>query len=263
MPVNKAKPNSNMYPGWDTWNPYPGCLHDCLYCYGKAMRGYDMTPRFRENYLKDNLGTGRKIFICSMGDIGGDWVDQEDVKKIFTHCSKFDNLYLAQSKDPGNLIQHIGYSYLPNKIIFGTTIEGNRNIQLISKAPATSLRMMAMVRLKAALDNHVDLVEHEVILNPPNLQYKTMLSLEPLLDFDPALIEWIRFLAPNYVSIGLDSKRHKLGEPTPEKILYLIKCLQDVTEVRLKANLRRLIPEHDLYGNTPVDTKPVQGQLEL
>lgn len=261
MPVNKAKPNSNMYPGWDTWNPLPGCLHDCTYCYAHSMRGYDMTPRFRENYLKDNLGTGRSIFICSMGDIGGDWVDPEDVKAVLAHCRDYDNTYLLQSKNPRNFIQYI--PYLPEKIIFGTTIETNRNTRLISKAPLPSLRMMAMVKLKAMLHEYVVQQAAKGILEFEYVDWQTMISMEPLLDFDPELIHWIKFLAPDYVSIGLDSKTHHLGEPAPEKILHLIKCLRDVTEVRLKANLRRLIPEHDLYANISGNNKPAQGQLEF
>ncbi len=62
MAVNRAKPRSNMYPGWDTWNPIYGCDHDCTYCYIKSVKfgntPYPITPGFRENYLKDNLGTG-------------------------------------------------------------------------------------------------------------------------------------------------------------------------------------------------------------
>lgn len=254
MSVNKTKPNSEMYPGWDTWTPLPGCLHDCIYCYAHSMRGYDMTPRFRENYLRDNLGIGRKIFICSMGDIGGKWNNPEDVKKVLAHCCDYDNLYLVQSKDPGNLIQYI--PYLPDRIVIGTTIEMNRNTQLISKAPIPSLRMMAMVWLKEQVSGYRDIMQDQ-----PACLF--MISMEPLLDFDPELIEWIRFLMPDYVSIGLDSKNHHLSEPAPEKILHLIKSLRDVTEVKLKANLRRLIPEHELYNAIPGVEKLEQGELKL
>lgn len=198
-----------------------------------------MTPRFRESYLKDNLGTERNIFICSMGDIGGDWVDPEDVKKVLAHCRDYDNLYLIQSKKPANLTQYI--PFLPDRVVIGTTIETNRKTSLISKAPLPSLRMMAMVRLKEWVSGYRDTMQDQ-----PDCLF--MLSLEPLLDYDPELIKWIRFLLPDYVSIGLDSKSHKLGEPSSEKILYLIGCLRKITEVKLKANLRRLVPEHELYG---------------
>jgi len=245
MAVNRAKPGSNMYPGWDTWTPCPGCLHDCIYCYARSMRGYDMTPRFRESYLKDNLGTGRSIFICSMGDIGGKWNDSEDVKKVLAHCRQFDNTYLLQSKDPANLIQYV--EHLPEKTILGTTIETNRDTSHISKAPIPSLRMLAMVRLKAEL--HLSNVRR-FLLDPVREcemeWYQTMNSMEPIMEFDNELIEWMLFLQPDYVSIGLDSKSHGLVEPTPEKILYLIECLQGTIEVKLKSNLRRLIHEHEL-----------------
>jgi len=270
MSVNKAKPNSEMYPGWDTWSCIKGCLHDCTYCYGKSMRGYDMTPGFREHYLNDNLGTGRNIFLSSMGDIGGDWVDPEHVKQVLAHCRDYDNLYLLQSKNPGNLVQYI--PYLPERVVLGTTIETDRDTSVvsledvnlclkkgllgISKAPVPSLRMMAMVRLQECVWNFWDLMERDT-------EPQFMLSIEPILDFDGELIKWIQFLRPSYVSIGAVTKGHKLGEPAPEKILYLIKCLRDVTEVRLKANLKRLIPEHELYGEMPKAIEPAQGELRI
>ena len=236
MSVNRAKAG-NMYPGWDTWNVLSGCLHECEYCYAYDLYsrfGLSTAPEFRESYLKDNLGQGRYIFISSMGDIGGSWVDPEQVKLVLAHCRKFDNTYLLQSKNPTNLARYI--PYLPERTVIGTTLETNRDTSRISKAPWPSLRVMGMMFLQKQLSQG---------RMPPKANL--MISIEPILDFDSELIHWIRFIQPEYVSIGADSKGHGLDEPCLAKINNLIYCLKDVTQVRLKPNLKRLLPEHDLY----------------
>lgn len=46
-------------------------------------------------------------------------------------------------------------------------------------------------------------------------QDDTTVSIEPILDFDlNVMIEWIKQLQPKFVSIGADSKRHNLPEPS-------------------------------------------------
>ncbi|MBE9572966.1 MAG: hypothetical protein IMF11_20265 [Proteobacteria bacterium] len=47
-----------------------------------------------------------------------------------------------------------------------------------------------------------------------------------------------------FVSIGADSRGHKLPEPPADKILTLIEELKRFTEVKIKPNLNRLIQEH-------------------
>lgn len=71
MPINRTK--GSMYPDiYGTWNPIRGCEHNCTYCSLKSMYPpYDMTPRFEEKLLEDNLGSGRTIFVGSTTDIGG------------------------------------------------------------------------------------------------------------------------------------------------------------------------------------------------
>jgi len=193
-----------------------------------------MAPDFRVSYLKDNLGKGRHIFVSSMGDIGGSWVDPENVKQVLAHCRKFDNTYLLQSKNPANLAQYI--PYLPERTVLGTTLETNKNTVLISKAPPPSVRAMGMILLRERLSQG---------RLPPKANL--MISIEPILDFDSELIHWIRFIQPEYVSIGADSKRNKLSEPSQKDIYWLIRHIREVTQVRLKPNLRRLLPEHELY----------------
>jgi hypothetical protein len=55
------------------------------------------------------------------------------------------------------------------------------------------------------------------------------------------MVKLIKRCKPTQVSIGADSKKHKLPEPSKEKILELIEKLSEFTEVDIKDNLYRII----------------------
>lgn len=72
--------------------------------------------------------------------------------------------------------------------------------------------------------------------------FDTFVSIEPIMDFD--LEEFacgISAVRPKFVSVGADSKRHNLPEPSPQKIGKLLQILERFTEVRIKNNLWRLL----------------------
>lgn len=242
MSLNKA--GGEMYPWADyTWNPLAGkCPHDCLYCYMKSppicwSDKYKGAQRIWEKELDINLSnreTIRKqdltfvprdkplIFVCSGNDLA---TAPNDTKlKILRKCNEEpDNYYLIQSKNPTNL-KNVENEFPPNLII-GTTIETNRSklCEDVSNTPVPKRRAESM----------------EVFYD-----YHRMVSIEPVMDFDlKILVSFIRNARPNFVSIGADSKGHKLREPGSEKIESLIKELEEFTEVRTKKNLNRLIKE--------------------
>jgi len=75
------------------------------------------------------------------------------------------------------------------------------------------------------------------------------ITIEPILDFDiEPFLMLLRNVEPDFINIGADSGHNHLPEPKSEKIRELIKELEKITEVRLKKNLKRLLPEHELYG---------------
>lgn len=92
MSLNKTKIEWTDY----TWNPVTGCLHGCPYCYargianrfkgGKAWpNGFE--PMFHSERMEDvskgwPLGSGKKIFVCSMADLFGDWVPDEWIRRV-------------------------------------------------------------------------------------------------------------------------------------------------------------------------------------
>ena len=67
-------------------------------------------------------------------------------------------------------------------------------------------------------------------------------SIEPIMAFDfEEFLGWILQIKPAFVSIGADSKGHKLPEPTASELDNFVVALRDITEVKLKKNLARLM----------------------
>jgi len=219
--LNKQK--GNMYPFvTHTWNVVKGnCPHDCSYCYMKIFPQPEL--HFDDSELKTNLGQGNFIFVGSSCDV---WANVSPdnrvlgrwIADILNHCIWYEdgNKYLFQSKNPGRFK---GYSF-PDDTILGTTIESNRYYPEISKAPAPLERKLALHYLDLPL----------------------MVSIEPIMDFDlDVLVQWVKEIAPEFVSIGADSKGHNLPEPTGDKVKHLISELMEITTVKTKVNLNRLL----------------------
>ena len=219
--LNKQK--GNMYP-WvtHTWNPIKGrCPHECAYCYMKRYWYRLKEPHLDEKSLKDNLGYGNVIFVGSSIDMWADEIPDEWIVKILDYLNTYpDNIYLFQSKNPHRFALY--FQDFPPNVILGTTIETNRNIENITKAPSPVNRYMHML----------------------NDFPRKMVSIEPIMDFDlDEMVRWIEDIQPTFVSIGADSKGNNLPEPPSYKIKALIDKLEKITEVRIKKNLGRLINE--------------------
>jgi DNA repair photolyase len=219
--LNQSK--GNMY-GFvtHTWNAIKGkCIHDCSYCYMKVFPQGEL--RFDEKELKTDLGKGNFIFVGSSTDMFAENVPKEWIFKVLEHCNKYpENTYLFQSKNPERF-KYFLY-WMPKKIILGTTVETNdmTNYEKYSKAPLPSWRLSALQEIPEEIDK--------------------MISIEPLMDFEEhTFYMWIKDVKPKFVSVGADSKGHKLPEPSNHKIFQLLKDLEKFTEVRNKENLSRLL----------------------
>ena len=220
------------------------CLHDCEYCYVKSFRNYerDWTGPIRliEEELKvrydrpwtgrDGVehpdGKGKTIFIEHCDDLFARDVPVEYVNKIIQHCEAYpDNTYLFQTKNPGWMKEW--YTELPGPVIYGTTIETNREIAG-SKAPTPEQRYNDMMFFSRARQHGGE---------------KLMLTIEPIMKFDlNVLSKWIIDIRPDFINLGADSKHHNLPEPTVTEILELVKVLNDngIT-INKKENLGRLV----------------------
>jgi protein gp37 len=176
--------------------------------------------RLDEKDLKADLGCLGKlyIFVGSSTDMWADEVPSEWIRKVLYQCNMYpENTYLFQTKNPKRFDEFV--KFLPDKTILGITLESNRNYNLSSMTPKPSQRFIDFVQ-----------------------PYDKMVSIEPILDFDlKTFVCLINLIQPEFVSIGADSKGHKLPEPSKEKVEALITELKKFTEVKIKDNLKRLM----------------------
>jgi DNA repair photolyase len=213
-----------------TWNVIKGkCPHDCEYCYMKIFKQGEL--RFDRKELETDLGEGNFIFVGSSCDMFAEAVSNEWIESVLKHCNKYPgNQYLFQSKNPERVAKFLSNSSslieirhsLPKKSVIGTTIETNRIYKQMGNTLSPQRRAEAMRFIKEQ-------------------GYETMVTLEPIMDFDlDPLLQVIEVASPTWVNIGADSKGHNLPEPSKEKILQLIEGMKEFTEIKKKHNLSRL-----------------------
>lgn len=222
MGLNKQK--GNMY-GFvtHTYCPIKGpCEFQCKYCYmiGKSCSQLKIEPKeLRANLRKDNfifVGSNIDMFAPS---IPGGWIEE-----VLQYMKCFENTYLLQSKNPLRMAYFIDKA--PNKSIFCTTIESDKDHPGIGKAPDMVYRKMGIKNIKLA-------------------GYRVMVTIEPIMDFDILeLSSFLISLKPEQVNIGANSGRIKLPEPPAAKVLKLIENLerQKIT-VFQQENLKRILDQ--------------------
>lgn len=225
MPLNKSK--GNMYPFVShTWNAVKGkCPHDCSYCYMKDPKYNLREIRLDRKEFGTDLGEGNFIFVGSSCDMWAWDISTEWILETLAHNRKFPkNSYLYQSKNPQRFQRF--YGFYPDNVIFGTTIESDREYPEIYKNAPSIKDRYSGIHAIGKEDGH-----------------RTMITIEPILDFDPEkLIGIIEDIEPEWVNIGADSQNCGLPEPGPEKIEEFILYLEDTgIEVKTKANLKRLM----------------------
>lgn len=237
------KPSGNMYPWAYTWNPLAGeCQHECDFCYVRnkiapwlSRMGNDKyrgEPRLIEEEFKIPLivPKGFVVFVQSCGDLFGYWIEDSWIWQVLGHINKFkETTFLLQTRNPERFFDF----YIPQNCILGTSIESNRDYGL-TKAPSPKERYHVFFML-----NNDRTIEGEKI-------YRLMVANEPILDFDlDTFLFWMQEIEPEFVSIGADSGKNGLCEPSAEKLKEWIECLEKFTEVRIKKNLKRILREED------------------
>lgn len=217
MGLNVSK--GNMYEFIShTFNIIKGaCPHNCKYCYMKRF-GKQRPVRLDEKEFRTDLGSGNFIFVGSSCDMFADEIPVEWIIRTLEHCSKFDNRYLFQSKNPNGMV-----GFLSGGSIACTTIETNR-------------WMPRVMRNSPTPDARVDGMQ---ILHATGIE--TFVTIEPIMDFDiDEMVKLIWSCRPKQVNIGADSCGHKLLEPSYDKVMVLVGELEQFTKIHQKRNLNRL-----------------------
>lgn len=205
---------TRMYAHTQTWNIYVGCGFDCTYCKpsfqaqlkrwgkGNCRKCYDYVPHLHLERL-DRMPKADLVFVGGFGDPA--FLSRARKIAVLGELAKREEqLFLWQSKDPG-AFRDIEF---PPNVIFGTTIETNRDTTLrFSKAPRTA-------------DRYIDLFSHG--------HTRKSVTIEPIMDFDEDdLLHWIKNIAPEIVWVGFDSRNCKLPEPCLSKTHRFLKAMRD------------------------------------
>ena len=164
MPASKPTFNrTNEQISWAdwTWNPVTGCLHGCRYCYAREMTmrasyknafpiGFE--PLFHHERLDAPANTKvpkeaetdprlKRVFVCSMADLYGQWVPQEWIDRVHASCianPQWD--YLMLTKFPK---RYVGLE-LPPTAWLGTSVDEQKRVRIAEEA----FRQIKDVRVK-------------------------------------------------------------------------------------------------------------------
>jgi len=125
-----------------TWNPVTGCKHGCKYCYARDFtklypNGFPQgfKPRFIEERLSAPRNTippspayegSKNVFVCSMGDLFGDWVPQEWIDKVLISVKENPQWnYIFLTKNPK---RYIGIDW-PANCWVGATVDCQERVE--------------------------------------------------------------------------------------------------------------------------------------
>jgi DNA repair photolyase len=208
------------------------CSHRCCYCYAsRPSRGHPSSQegaiRLEASELAVRYGSGKVIFIEHLNDLFADGVAHNWIEKILDHCREWmGNSYVFQTKNPERMREYVLALTFPAAI--GVTLETSRYVPLaFTSAPSPRERAEAFAAISDAA--HI----------------RRFATCEPIMDCDPdVLADLVAKCRADWVNIGADSKGHHLPEPSAADLCELIRRLRGYgLEVRLKANLRRLLPQ--------------------
>jgi hypothetical protein len=203
----------------DTWNPLGGeCLHNCRYCWVKKLKAmfpgvrakYSGAPRIKAEWLAEikKFTAADFVFVGDCCDLFGHWVPNGMIQQIFQAIEKSPAKFLLLTKNPQKYRELISIGvHIPQNCVLGCTVESNID-HLLSGQPETA-RLEVMAELTA-------------------MGYPVMLSIEPIMEFDPVRFPlWIAKVHPDFVAVGYDNYDNGLPEPALSETLRLIGLLED------------------------------------
>jgi len=242
------KAGGNMYP-WvsHVCSPVKGCFHSCSYCYYPRILkryGHRVPKHVRfdaKGWDKVNLDgkTPKTIFIAHLTDLFAEDVPDKWIKAVLSKCQDWPaNTYVFQSKNPKRFQEFL--DCFPPLTIYGTTVETDLPIiaEILQHAPAIKQRVVGLLDTKI----NAEVFGENGTTHPSHLWPK-FITVEPIMNFTlSGMTKIIDLIKPDFMSIGADSKKSGLPEPSRQDIMELINEI-NLRKIKLyiKSNLKRLI----------------------
>lgn len=181
----------------------------------------ETTPIFIPSH--PNFSKFKMVFVGTMCDIFAPCVADGLIEMILQIVRQYPGTdFLFLTKNPWryvNLLSKHGPDFFPKNVVYGCTIESNRNYPELSKAPAQKERFRPMLLLQ-------------------ELGGRVLISIEPILEFDfYTFVHLLEKIKPWKVAVGFDNYGCGLPEPSKEKTLRLIQHIEVFASVCRK-NLR-------------------------
>lgn len=209
--------------GWHCHHVSPGCEH----CYSEALnRRIGSGLAFKPGHLKDvdvfldakmlaaplRWRAPRRIFVCSMTDLFGEWVKDEWIRRIFGIIEQTpQHIYQILTKRPRRLYEMVCYGRNPlnvsDNVWLGVSVEdqarADERIPLLLDTPA-AVRFISAEPLLGPLDLTSYLKEQHIIqeyvLDPLDL---IIVGGESGPGKRPVNIDWMRSIRDQCLAAGV------------------------------------------------------------
>ena len=211
-----------MFESFWTWNLiYAGiCPLMCAFCFVFRYKRKKIAPlTFREKALKEDLGTGKNIFVNASYESFLPAVKQQWWEDIVAHCAKFPgNRYLVDTKRPDIMRKMMENGLVfPDTFTLAVSIEGNRDHRSLFSAACPTVAQRVK-EFKA-----VDWDSKAVVF-------------DPALDFDvDPTVDIIREIKPKIICFGIATCCNCAPPPPIEKSVEFIEKALEITKVYILA----------------------------
>jgi len=214
----------------ETWNPIVGCNHGCVYCWAKRQAKrqkhncyacYKFVPHFHVERLNRKFKSKSLVFVCSMADLFGYWIDENWIERILKVIrNNSETMFFLETKNPPRLFEFI--DLIPKNVILSTTLETNCGSTIWHEAPFSKLYYWNYEQISRAISPFVRARCFE------DLEWERKhVSIEPVLDFNmDEMLKIVTDIKPQTVSVGYDNYNNHLPEPSLAKTLQLISKLE-------------------------------------